>query len=220
MAESHKRALVIGLTGGIASGKTAAADRFAAKGVQIFDADVIARQVVEPGEPALLAVIERFGPDVLSADGQLDRAKLRTRVFADPTARKDLEALLHPRIRERMESLIRTCDTPYCIAAIPLLVEAGQRDLVDRILVVDVPESLQLSRVMGRDGGSEANAQAILRSQASREQRLAVADFVISNDASLQALERQVEHLHERFLLISRDWRASPTDTPLPATPK
>lgn len=193
----------IGLTGGIASGKTLVSREFAALGVPIIDTDELAREVVAPGSDGLAAVRARFGDDVLAADGSLDRRALRARVFADPAARRDLEAITHPRIRALMEARAATAGGPYQIMVIPLLVESGRRSAVDRVLVVDCPESLQLERLLARDGGSRAQAEAILAAQASRAQRLAVADDVIVNAGEPKAMAAEVAALHQRYLDLS-----------------
>jgi len=196
------RPLRIGLTGGIASGKTSVARLFAARGVPVLDTDQIARDVVEPGQPALGEVIAAFGPDMLGPDGRLDRARLRARVFADPDSRLRLEAILHPAIRAELARRAELAGGPYQVWVIPLLVEGGQLDRVDRILVVDCPEEAQVARVMARDGGGEASARAILAAQASREQRLAAADDVIVNDGPEAGLAPQVAALDARYRAI------------------
>jgi dephospho-CoA kinase len=175
------RRLRIGLTGGIASGKTTVAHRFVELGIPVIDADESARTVVAPGMPGLAAVVDKFGTGLLIADGELDRRALRHLIFADPDRRRELEAILHPLIRADMEQRAHTSAGPYIVMAIPLLVEGGAIDRVDRILVVDVPEDLQRQRVMRRDGVSAEQAQAILAAQTSRENRLQVADDVILN---------------------------------------
>jgi dephospho-CoA kinase len=199
--------LHIGLTGGIASGKSTVAERFAQQGVTVIDADQVARDVVEPGQPALNAIVERFGTQVLTATGELDRRQLREQVFADTGARKLLEAILHPAIRERMRDAVQACadrgDT-YCISMIPLLVETGQSGHMDRVLVVDVDEQVQLERVMHRDDCDASQAAAILASQATREQRLSIADDVIDNRGNLDDLIAQVDRLHQQYLALSR----------------
>ncbi len=193
--------LRVGLTGGIASGKSAAAAVFAALGVPVIDSDVIAREVVAPGSPGLAALVARFGAGVLLPDGSLDRRALRDQVFADPAARRDLEALTHPPIRQRMAELAATAGGPYQIHAIPLLVEGGaRRPGIDRVLVIDCPEEVQVARVMARDRVDEAGARAVLAAQASRAQRLAAADDVIVNDQGLDALGEAVTALHQRYL--------------------
>ena len=196
--------LRIGLTGGIGAGKSTVAEIFASLGVPVFDADLVAREVVEPGAPALAEVVGAFGPGVLGPDGRLDRARLRTRIFADDTARARLEAILHPRIRARMEALARATDAEYCLLVIPLLVERGQRHLVDRVLVVDAPESLQVERVCARDGVTPEAARAILRTQAARAERLAVADDVVRNTGATARLRREVEALHHRYRRLAQ----------------
>ena len=193
--------LRIGLTGGIASGKSAAAAVFAELGVPVIDSDVIAREVVAPGSLGLAAIRARFGEGVLQADGQLDRRALRAQVFADPTARRELEALTHPLIRERMAAQSAAAGGPYQIHAIPLLVEGGaRRPGIDRVLVIDCPEEIQVQRVMARDRVDEAGARAVLAAQASRAQRLAAADDVIVNDQGLETLREAVVTLHQRYL--------------------
>jgi dephospho-CoA kinase len=191
--------LRIGLTGGIASGKSTVARLFEALGVPVIDTDQLAREVVEPGEPALAAVVEGFGPGVLAADGRLDRRALRARVFADPVARERLEAILHPAIRAALAGRSADAGGPYQVWVIPLLVEGGQVDRVDRVLVVDCPAEVQLARLIGRDGETPDSARAILAAQATRGQRLAVADDVIVNDGSEAALPPQVAALDAKY---------------------
>ena len=193
------RPLRIGLTGGIASGKTTVARLFADLGVPVLDTDQIARDVVEPGQPALGEVVAAFGPEILGPDGRLDRPGLRARVFADPDSRLRLEAILHPAIRAELARRAAAAGGPYQVWVIPLLVEGGQVDRVDRILVVDCPEEVQLARVMARDGGTEASARAILAAQASREKRVAAADDVILNDGAEADLAPQVAALDARY---------------------
>jgi dephospho-CoA kinase len=190
----------VALTGGIASGKSTVANLFAARGVPVIDTDLIARQVVEPGEPALAAVLEAFGPAVLGADGRLNRPRMRERVFSDPAARRRLEAILHPAIRAEMERQSRAAGGPYQLLVIPLLVEGGRRGHVDRVLVVDVPEATQIERLMRRDGVSREQAAAALGAQATRDARLAFADDVIENAADLAALEARVDEIHRDYL--------------------
>jgi len=197
------RPLRIGLTGGIASGKSTVAALFAAHGVPVLDTDLIARDVVEPGEAALGEVVAAFGPDILGPDGRLDRPRLRARVFADPDARERLEAILHPAIRAELARRAEAAGGLYQVWVIPLLVEGGQLDRVDRILVVDCPEEIQLARVMARDGGTAEAAQGILAAQASREQRLAAADDVILNDGAEARLVPQVAALDQKYRAIA-----------------
>ena len=198
-----KRAFRVGLTGGIASGKTLVSRLFARLGVPIIDTDELAREVVEPGSEGLAAVRDRFGAGVIGADGRLDRRALRALVFADPQARKDLEAITHPRIRALVEQRSAAAAGPYQIHVVPLLVEARRRDSVDRVLVVDCPESLQLERLMQRDGGSREQAEAILAAQASRGERLAMADDVIVNDGVPRQVEDAVAALHARYTALA-----------------
>ncbi len=200
--------LVIGLTGGIGSGKTAVSDRFAARGIVVVDADLASRVVVEPGRPALDAIAEHFGSDVITADGSLDRAALRQRVFEDPAERRWLEALLHPLIAEEIRAGIANASSEYVVLVSPLLFESGQVAMVDRVLVVDVPEALQVSRTADRDGNSEEQVRAIMAAQADRATRLARADDVIVNDGSLEDLDAEVDVLHRRYLKLATE-RAS-----------
>jgi dephospho-CoA kinase len=201
------RRLRIGLTGGVASGKSTVARRFMELGVPVIDADAAARAVVAPGKPGLAAVSERFGPSVLAENGELDRRALRDLIFKDPSLRRDLEAILHPLIRADMEQSAETAVGPYVVLDIPLLVEGGSRDRVDRILVVDADETMQLQRVMARDGCTEQQARAILASQASRSVRLAAADDVLLNTGTVTDLRQAVDHLHQRYLRLAEAHR-------------
>lgn len=196
--------LVIGLTGGIGSGKSTVTALFTALGIPVIDADQVAREMVAPGSPALQQVVDRFGSDVLNPDGSLNRARMRELVFADPETRRDLEAILHPRIRTATSEQLAGLDTPYAILAIPLLVETSGTDRVDRVLVVDLPEQQQIERVCSRDNITEEQARAILTAQCSRAQRLAAADDVIDNSGDREALAAQVRALHEKYLALSR----------------
>jgi dephospho-CoA kinase len=207
------RRLRIGLTGGIASGKSTVAQRFAELGIPVIDADAAARDVVAPGTPGLANVVERFGPGVVAENGELDRRALRQLIFNDPGARQDLEALLHPLIRSAMERSAEAAVGPYFVMAIPLLVESASRDRVDRILVVDVDEALQLQRVQARDGGSLDQARAILASQASRAARLAAADDVLLNTGTVTDLRQAVDRLHAKYLRLAATG-ASERDSP------
>ncbi|MCF7203764.1 dephospho-CoA kinase [Pseudomonas sp. JM10B5a] len=191
---------ILGLTGGIGSGKSAAAQRFAELGIQLVDADQAARWVVEPGRPALLRIVERYGADILQPGGELDRAALRARIFESPEERKWLEALLHPLIRREIWGFLESANSPYAILVSPLLVESGQYRQVDRVLVVDVPQALQLQRAIARDGVPAAQVQAILAAQMQRDERLRHADDVLANDRDLAWLNGQVERLHEFYL--------------------
>jgi dephospho-CoA kinase len=197
----------VALTGGIASGKTTVANLFAAKGIPLIDTDVIAREVVEPGQPALAAVVDAFGPTVLDAQGRLDRRRLRDIIFGDASARRRLESILHPAIRLEMDrqSQAATSLAPYQILVIPLLTEGGRRDHVDRVLVVDAPESLQIGRLMARDSVSRDQAEASLRAQAPRDARLAIADDVVLNTGRVEDLDVQVTALHRKYLALAAE---------------
>lgn len=193
----------VGLTGGIASGKTAVAAAFAALGVPVIDADQISRELVAPGEPLLGEIVAAFGAAILTPDGRLDRAALRSRIFADADARARLNALMHPAIRARLAERAASAAGPYVVLEIPLLVESGLAPRVDRVLVVDCAPALQRERLLARDGSSPAQADAILAAQASRTDRLAVADDVIRNEGSLAELGRTVASLHARYLVLA-----------------
>ena len=195
--------LRIGLTGGIASGKSTVADMFAALGVPVIDTDVIAREVVEPGRPALQEIRDTFGGSVIAADGTLDRAAMRAIVFGDEAARRTLEAILHPRIGEATRQQADAAGGDYQLIVVPLLVGSSLRDFVDRVLVVDCDEETQVARLLARDAESEAQARRILAAQSSRDERLAIADDVISNDDDLDATREQVLALHRRYLLAA-----------------
>lgn len=191
---------IVGLTGGIGSGKTAVADRFAARGMAVVDTDAIAHELTGPAGAAMPALATAFGPGILRPDGGLDRPAMRQLVFADPAARSRLEGILHPLIRQESADRCRTATSPYVILAVPLLVESGTyRERCDRILVVDCDEATQVARVMARSGLPEAEVRAIMSAQASRAERLAVADDVIRNDDGMEALEPQVAELHKRY---------------------
>ncbi len=196
---------VVGITGGIGSGKTAVSDSFAELGIKVVDADVASRVVVEPGRPALAAIREHFGDEVIQADGSLDRAAMRQRVFADEADRRWLEALLHPLIAEEIRNGLESATSPYAILVSPLLFEAGQVQMVNRVLVVDVPETLQVQRTAARDGNSEEQVRAIMRAQTDRETRRSRADDIIVNDGSLADLKAEVARLHASYLDLSRD---------------
>ncbi len=198
-----KKQLVVGLTGGIASGKTAASRFFEQLGAPVIDADVIAREVVEPGSSALNEIVKKFGSEVLDESGRLDRKRLRDLVFADPGRRRELEQMLHPAIRTRMQEKIGRLDHDYVVLVIPLLFEVGQTDLVDRVVVVDAPESIQIERAVARDGGSEESIREIMSAQLSREERLARADDVIENIGSLDQLREQVGKLDQFYRTIA-----------------
>ncbi|MFQ3198517.1 MAG: dephospho-CoA kinase [Paraglaciecola sp.] len=194
---------VVGLSGGIGSGKTTVSNMFAKLGVAIIDADVIARQVVEPNSPALKAIIDNFGPQLLDPDGNLDRRKLREIVFSQPEAKNWLNALLHPLIRQQIQQQTDQATSLYCMLSVPLLVENKSYKNVDRVVIVDVPENLQLSRSINRDGANETQINAIMAAQATRQQRLEVADDVIDNSGDEAALFPQVYQLHQRYVKMA-----------------
>lgn len=193
----------VGLTGGIASGKSTVTKFFAALGVPIIDTDQVAREVVEPGQPPLERLVERFGRAILTPDGHLDRPKLREIVFSDPKARADLEALTHPAIGTAVEAWSAAAGGPYQILIIPLLVEKNLASQVDRVLVVDCNEELQIGRLQARDGSTAEQARAILNAQTSRTARLKSAHDVIQNEGDLSAVRDQVSALHTRYLALA-----------------
>lgn len=202
MATAPHRTYCIGLTGGIASGKTAVASAFESLGIVVADADIAAREAVAVGSEGLAEVVAAFGVDVLDADGALDRATMRKRVFGDDSARKRLEAIIHPRVRETLARQCMQASSPYAIAAIPLLTEVGALTAypwLERILVVDVPIDVQRERLMRRDGIDAALVDRMIAAQATREQRLAVADDILVNTSSLEELQRHVAALDGRY---------------------
>jgi dephospho-CoA kinase len=196
--------LRVGLTGGIGSGKSTAAALFAGHGVPVIDADKIARQLVVPGRTAYKQVLKTFGSDIVDTGGRLDRNRLRHIVFADPEQRKRLEAILHPLVRREIQQQTQRLQTPYCIIVIPLLIEADQRDLVDRVLVIDTDETLQLQRVAARSQLTEKEIRKIIGAQLSRSERLRYADDVILNNTDLAELRASVDTFHERYLALAR----------------
>lgn len=205
---SAPRAYVVALTGGIASGKSAVTRRFEAHGIGVYDADVAAREVVKPGSEGLAAIVQTFGAGVLDAQGGLDRAAMRRRVFADDMARRQLEAITHPRVRTWLRERAAADAGPYCLLAIPLLAEnIAHYRWVDRVLVVDAPASVQLERLVRRDGIDEALARRMIERQATREERLALADDLIENAGEESALDAAVEALHQRYLALAKDRR-------------
>jgi dephospho-CoA kinase len=191
--------LRIGLTGGIASGKSTVAALFAARGATVIDTDVIAREVVEPGRPALGSLVHALGPGILGPDGRLDRAELRRRLFEDARLRREVESLLHPAIIAELERQARAAPGPYQLFVIPLLVENRVPPIVDRVLVVDCPEQEQLRRLMARDGETPESARRMLEAQATRAERLTAADDVIDNGGDSAALPAQVEALDRKY---------------------
>ncbi len=194
----------VGLTGGIASGKSTVAKFFGALGVPIIDTDQLARDVVEPGQPPLERLVERFGPSILTEDGHLDRPALRNIVFSDPKARADLEALTHPAIGAAVEARSATAGGPYQVLVIPLLVEKNLGSQLDRVLVVDCSEELQIRRLQARDGSTLEQAKTILNVQASRSARLKAAHEVVTNEGDLSTLRDQVAALHATYLELAR----------------
>lgn len=204
--------LVVGLTGGIGSGKTAVSDMLQARGIEIVDADVVAREVVEPGTQALQQIQKHFGDDILLPEGGLDRAKLRGIVFADAEEKAWLENLLHPLIGNETFTRLESAQSPYVVFATPLLIETGQTSICDRIVVVDVPEETQIARTSQRDSNSEEQVKRIIASQASRDDRLAAATDVIDNSGSLEELETAVNALHEQLLALAETKQAAAHD--------
>ena len=200
---------VVGLTGGIGSGKTAVSDRFAEKGIAVVDADIASRAVVEPGQPALDSIAEHFGAEVIQDDGGLNRAELRKRVFADEGERKWLERLLHPRINAWLTDQLNAATSAYAILVNPLLIETGQHTtFADRVLVIDVPVEVQIERTMARDDNPREQVEAIIAAQINREDRLSYADDVIRNDQGFEVLDAEVESLHQRYLKLAQERKA------------
>ena len=195
---------VVAITGGIGSGKTTIANQFAALGIEVVDADLIAREVVAPGTPALAAITSHFGPEILTEQGLLDRRVLRERIFSDQAAKSWLNALLHPIIRSEMLRQCAAVSSPYCLLVVPLLVENRLTELADRVLVIDVDEATQIERTCRRDGVSREQAQAILASQASRSERLAMADDVLDNQSgTTETIRARILALHETYLAFA-----------------
>lgn len=196
----------LGITGGIGSGKTAVAQLFIDKGIAVVDADQAARWVVEKGKPALAKIAEHFGSTILLADGNLDRTALRQAIFQDERERTWLERLLHPIIGQEIQQFLENTTSPYNILVSPLLIEAKQYKLVNRILVVDTPEATQIARSMQRDNNSAQQIKAIMDSQLSRTERLRYADDIINNDKDIAHLEQQVEQLHQNYLTLAKNY--------------
>jgi len=197
---------VVGLTGGIGSGKSTVAELFVAAGAALVDTDAIAHELTAPGGAALPELIAAFGPEIIDGRGALDRAAMRRRAFAEPAAKARLEGILHPLIRRLAAERCRQASTPYVVLAVPLLVESGNyRQRCDRVLAVDCPESRQIERVMARNGLAENEVKAIMAAQATRQQRLAAADDVVLNDAGLTTLSPQVAELHQKYLRLSAE---------------
>jgi len=200
-----QKKLIVGLTGGIGSGKSAVSERFVAKGITVVDADYASRVVVEKGQPALASIAEHFGAEILQEDGTLNRAMLREKIFAEPAERKWLETLLHPLINQYIFSELAAATTPYAILENPLLFETGQSERCDRILVVDVPVELQVHRVMARDNNPEEQVRAIIKAQIPREDRLPTADDAGGNDSDLAHLDAETSRLHQSYLALAED---------------
>ena len=197
--------LVVGLTGGIGSGKTTVANGFSTLGVPVIDTDQLARELVEPGQPALDEIIAVFGKDCITPDGQLKRARIRQQIYSNAGLKLQLEDILHPKIRQRIKTLLADLRETYCIVVIPLLLETHQTDLVDRILVVDTSEKEQLTRVAARDSLSDNTIMAIMQSQADRNTRLQAADDIIVNDRDLESLTERILELHTSYMEIAYD---------------
>jgi len=194
--------LKIGLTGGIGSGKSTACEIFSELGVPIIDADIVARKVVQAGMPALQLIKEEFGEDIITKDGLLDRKKVRDQIFTNEIDRKKLENILHPVIYERIVHETDNIDSSYCIISIPLLLETEALEIIDRVLIIDVSEKLQLSRASVRDNASLNDIERIIRTQISRDNRLAAADDIINNEGDIENLRRQIHDLHEFYKSI------------------
>jgi len=193
---------ILGLTGGIGSGKSAASAYFRNQGIVVVDADIVAREVVEPGQPALLAIKQRYGSEALHDDGTLNRAWLRAKVFAEPDERKWLESQTHPRIRDSIIAQLKAATSPYAILESPLLFESGQSELVARTLVIDVPEEIQVERACSRDGNEEEQIRRIIAAQIPRSERLQRTDDAVDNSGNLEALYSQLEPLHQSYLQL------------------
>ena len=206
--------LRIGLTGGIGSGKSEASRQFFRLGAAVIDTDIIARELVEPGRPALAEIVAAFGTEILAENGGLDRDRLRQRVFSAPERRRKLEQILHPRILERAVELTNRAESPYCVLVIPLLAEAGRDYPVDRILVIDTPREQQIARVAARNNMPRAELEAILAAQASREERLQIADDVLVNDGTLEQFHGAIARLHRSYLQLAAGERRDPDTTP------
>lgn len=197
--------LIIGLTGGIGSGKTAASTIFQELGIDIIDADVCSRLVVEKGRPALREIVKHFGQNILLADGNLDRASLRTKIFSHPEEKQWLEKLLHPLIYAEMIRQLQEAASPYAILVSPLLAEAGQKSLCHRVLVIDVSEETQLQRTMARDNNSQQQVESMMRNQIARADRLKIADDIIVNDGTFDALREKVIAQHRQYLELAKN---------------
>ena len=196
--------LVIGLTGGIGSGKSTVTKCFGSLGVPVIDADIITRKLVKPGRDALKEIEAHFGPDIIQTDGQLNRAWLRAQIFENPDERKILEGILHPRAKKYAKEIISKLKAPYCIFCVPLLLESGWVDMVQRVLVIDVPRELQIKRTMKRDGISKSQVETIINTQIDRDSRLAAADDLLTNMGGKASLLKQVKTLHNQYLKLAQ----------------
>ena len=205
---TRDRPMIVALTGGLAAGKSAVAERFVELGVPVIDADVVTRRLVKPGTPALAEIVDAFGDDVLDERGGLDRARMRDRIFGHDADRRTLEAILHPRVRDAMRAFAASSDAPYVVFVIPLLVETNQAAKMDRVIVVDAPRALQTARAQSRDGSSRETITAMIDSQATRGDRLAVADAVIENTGDLATLRERVDAVHEECLALADTWNS------------
>ncbi len=195
--------MIVALTGGLASGKSSVARQFEEIGVPVIDADVVTRQLVEPGTPALAEIVEAFGAGVLDEQGRIDRARMRERIFGNDRDRKKLESILHPRVRDAMRTFAASSDAPYVLFVIPLLVETNQAREMDRVIVVDAPRALQVARAAARDGSPPETIAAMLDSQATRADRLGVADAVIENATDLATLRERVDAVHREYRALA-----------------
>ena len=202
------RPMIVALTGGLAAGKSAVAERFVELGVPVIDADVVTRRLVEPGSSALAEIVDAFGDGVLDERGHLDRARMRERIFGHEGDRRELEAILHPRVRDEMQAFAASSDAPYVVFVIPLLVETNQAAKMDRVIVVDAPRTLQAARAESRDGSRREMIAAILDTQATRVERLAVADTVIENTGDPATLRERVDAVHEEYLALADTWNS------------
>ena len=205
---TRRRPMIVALTGGLASGKSSVARRFEEIGVPVIDADVVTRRLVEPGTPALREIVDAFGAGVLDEHGRLDRTRMRERVFDNDTERSKLESILHPRVRQAMQAFASSSSAPYVLFVIPLLVETEQAHTMDRVVVVDAPRALQTARAAARDGSRPKTIAAMIDSQASQAERLAVADAVIENTGDLATLHERVDSVHEECLALADAWNS------------
>ena len=202
------RPMIVALTGGLAAGKSTVAERFEELGVPVIDADVVTRRLVEPGTPVLAQIVDAFGDGVLDERGRLDRARMRERIFGHDGDRGKLEAILHPRVRDEMRAFAASSDAPYVVFVIPLLVETNQAARMDRVIVVDAPRALRMARAQSRDGTRRETIAAMLDTQATRVDRLVVADTVIENTGDPAALRERVDAVHEEYLALADTWNS------------